>query len=270
MQSMIFAAGLGTRLKPLTDRIPKALVKVGGKPLIEHTIETLKAAGSETIVVNVHHFSNQIIDYLQSKDFSIDIRISDETMQLLDTGGGIKKAASFFNPFLPILIHNVDILSNADLRSLYHHAIRLNKKSGVAALLLVSQRVTKRYLIFNESMRLMGWTNVETGEVKSPFEDIVHLKFDPPYKDKQPNTQHGYRLLAFSGIHTVSPTIFQAMKNYPEKFPIMDFYLKNAKEMNFMGYIKEDLKLMDVGKLDKLCEAEDFIRSGYNLPSSNS
>ena len=115
-QAMIFAAGLGTRLKPLTDTMPKALVRVGGQPLLWHVIQKLKAAGYELLVVNVHHFAEQIVDYLKANDnFGLDIRISDETDGLLETGGGIKKALPLFDPSEPILIHNVDILSNLDL-----------------------------------------------------------------------------------------------------------------------------------------------------------
>ena len=115
-QAMIFAAGLGTRLKPLTDTMPKALVRVGGQPLLWHVIMKLKKAGYERMVVNVHHFANQIVDYLAAHDhFGLDIRISDETEALLETGGGIKKALPLFDPESPILIHNVDILSNLDL-----------------------------------------------------------------------------------------------------------------------------------------------------------
>ena len=150
MQSMIFAAGLGTRLKPLTDRIPKALVRVGGKPLIEYVLKNLVAAGSKRIVVNVHHFANQIIEYLQQNDFGVDIRVSDETEMLLDTGGGIKNAAPFFNTSEPVLIHNVDILSNVDLRALYNYACEAEIEQKVDAVLLVSLRKTKRYLIFNK------------------------------------------------------------------------------------------------------------------------
>ena len=156
MQSMIFAAGLGTRLKPLTDRMPKALVRVSGKPLLEHTIERLRMAGCKNIVVNVHHFANQIIDFLNANDFGIDIRISDETEQLLDTGGGIKKAAPLFDSESPILIHNVDILSNVDLHAFYDRVALAERQSQVDALLLVSGRKTKRYLIFDETMRLVG------------------------------------------------------------------------------------------------------------------
>lgn len=156
-QVMIFAAGLGTRLKPLTDTMPKALVRVGGQPLLWHVIMKLKAAGYERMVINVHHFADQIIDYLESNgNFGVDIRISDERDGLLETGGGIKKALPLFDPESPILIHNVDILSNLDFNTL----------PTDAPLLVVSPRQTKRYLLFDETLRLQGWTNIETGEVK--------------------------------------------------------------------------------------------------------
>ena len=146
-QAMIFAAGLGTRLKPLTDTMPKALVPVAGQPLLWHVIMKLKGAGFERIVVNVHHFADQIIDYLHANDnFGLDIRISDEREQLLETGGGIKKALPLFDPSEPILIHNVDILSNLDLNAL----------PTDAPLLVVSERKTKRYLQFDDTMRLIG------------------------------------------------------------------------------------------------------------------
>ena len=149
-QAMIFAAGLGTRLKPLTDTMPKALVPVGGQPLLWHVIMKLKAAGYERIVVNVHHFAQQIIDYLQANaNFGLDIRISDERQQLLETGGGIKKALPLFDANAPILIHNVDILSNLDLCALPMDA----------PLLVVSERKTKRYLQFDDTMRLVGSPN---------------------------------------------------------------------------------------------------------------
>ena len=164
-QAMIFAAGLGTRLKPLTDRMPKALVPVAGEPLLAHVIRKLKAEGFTRIVVNVHHFADQIIDYLHTHDFGVEIHISDETSKLLDTGGGIRHAAHWFGTDSPVLIHNVDILSNANLSRLYDSAV-------ADAALLVSDRVTKRYLLFGEGKRLVGWTNVETGEVRSPHADL--------------------------------------------------------------------------------------------------
>lgn len=265
MQSMIFAAGLGTRLKPLTDRKPKALVRVGGKPLIEYVLKNLVAAGSKRIVVNVHHFANQIIEYLQQNDFGVDIRVSDETEMLLDTGGGIKNAAPFFNTSEPVLIHNVDILSNVDLRALYNYACEAEIEQKVDAVLLVSLRKTKRYLIFNKDMRLVGWTNVDTGEVKSPYETLHELTFTQPYDNNNvTNEQYGYTLFAFSGIHVIGNKVFEAMNECSAKFPIMDFYLQYAKDLHFVGKLKNNLKLMDVGKLDTLAEADAFVKQlGY-------
>lgn len=265
MQSMIFAAGLGTRLKPLTDRIPKALVRVGGKPLIEYVLKNLVAAGSKRIVVNVYHFANQIIEYLQQNDFGVDIRVSDETEMLLDTGGGIKNAAPFFNTSEPVLIHNVDILSNVDLRALYNYACEAEIEQKVDAILLVSLRKTKRYLIFNKDMRLVGWTNVDTGEVKSPYETLHELSFTQPYDNNNvTNEQYGYTLFAFSGIHVIGNKVFEAMNECSAKFPIMDFYLQYAKDLHFVGKVKNNLKLMDVGKLDTLAEADAFVKQlGY-------
>ena len=239
MQAMIFAAGLGTRLKPLTDRIPKALVSVGGEPLLKRVIFQLKDAGFTRIVVNVHHFSQQIIDYLrENNNFGMDIRISDESDKLLETGGGIKKAWPLFDQTEPILIHNVDILSNVNLQKFYQNA-------PLAARLLVSERKTKRYLLFDDTMRLVGWTNIETGEVKSPY---PHL--NP--KD--------YQMYAFSGIHMVAPSLFPLMEEEPDKFPIMDFYLRHCDKVRIEGYVKNDLKLMDVGKQETLKEAEAFLK----------
>lgn len=265
MQSMIFAAGLGTRLKPLTDRKPKALVRVGGKPLIEYVLKNLVAAGSKRIVVNVHHFANQIIEYLQQNDFGVDIRVSDETEMLLDTGGGIKNATPFFNTSEPVLIHNVDILSNVDLRALYNYACEAEIEQKVDAVLLVSLRKTKRYLIFNKDMRLVGWTNVDTGEVKSPYETLHELTFTQPYDNNNiTNEQYGYTLFAFSGIHVIGNKVFEAMNECSAKFPIMDFYLQYAKDLHFVGKVKNNLKLMDVGKLDTLAEADAFVKQlGY-------
>lgn len=265
MQSMIFAAGLGTRLKPLTDKIPKALVRVGGKPLIEYALKNLVAAGSKRIVVNVHHFANQIIEYLQQNDFGVNICVSDETEMLLDTGGGIKNAAPFFNTSEPVLIHNVDILSNVDLRALYNYACEAEIEQKVDAVLLVSLRKTKRYLIFNKDMRLVGWTNVDTGEVKSPYETLHELTFTQPYDNNNvTNEQYGYTLFAFSGIHVIGNKVFEAMNEYSAKFPIMDFYLQYAKDLHFVGKVKNDLKLMDVGKLDTLAAADAFVKQlGY-------
>lgn len=239
-QAMIFAAGLGTRLKPLTDTMPKALVLVGGQPLLWHVIMRLKEAGFERIVVNVHHFAQQIIDYLDDNDhFGMDIRISDEREQLLETGGGIKKALSLFDQESPILIHNVDILSNINLEKFYE------KGKDHDATLLVSHRSTKRYLLFDEAMLLKGWTNIETGEVKSPYKELqlTHLN-----------------QLAFSGIHIIGTNLYSLFQEMPDRFGIMDFYLQWCAEHPIYGYCQKDLRLMDVGKLDTLHEAEHFLK----------
>ena len=236
-QAMIFAAGLGTRLRPLTDTMPKALVRVGGEPLLHRVIMNLKSAGFERIVVNVHHFAEQIIDYLKTNDnFGLDIRISDESDALLDTGGGIRKAAPLFDPSSPILIHNVDILHNVDLATFYESAISHD------ATLMVSERQTSRYLIFNDDMRLRAWVNIKTGEVK-------------PQSSQSPE---GLRA-AFSGLHVFSPRLFPLMAEWPDKFGIIDFYLDACHKADIRGILNTNLRLLDVGKLDSLSEAEQFV-----------
>ena len=244
MKAMIFAAGLGTRLKPLTDHMPKALVPVAGKPMLEHVILKLKNAGFNEIVINVHHFANQIIDFLKEKEnFGITIHISDETDCLLDTGGGIKKAASFFTDGEPFLVHNVDILSNTDLKALYEYHLT----SGNDATLLVSPRNTVRYLLFDKGNLLCGWVNKDTMQTKP--EGFIYC----------PEEQREY---AFSGIHVISPTLFKYMENgWTGKFSIMDFYLQTCKDAQLGGYAKEDLKLIDIGKPETLKQAEEFINA---------
>ena len=150
-QAMIFAAGLGTRLKPLTDTMPKALVPVSGQPLLDIVISRLLAAGYDSFVINVHHFAQQILDHVATRDYAAMVQFSDETEQLLETGGGLKKAAPLFSDESPILIHNVDILDNVDYD--WFSRQHLPEEDAV---LLVSRRQTKRYLLFDASMRLMG------------------------------------------------------------------------------------------------------------------
>lgn len=241
MKSMIFAAGLGTRLKPLTDTMPKALVHVGDRPLLDITIDRLLAAGATEIVVNVHHFGSQIIDHIASRSYPVAVRVSDERNELLDTGGGLHKAAALFSDTdEPILIHNVDILHNADLAHFYESS----REEAVS--LLVSSRTTSRYLLFDDDNCLMGWTNVATGEVRSPHAglDISRL--------------HRY---AFSGIHTFSPRLFEYMKSWPAKFPIMDFYLSICDKVKVKAFLKPDLRLLDVGKQSTLSDAEHFVET---------
>ena len=243
MKAMIFAAGLGTRLKPFTDHMPKALVPVAGKPMLEHVILKLKSFGVDELVINVHYFAQQIIDFLKEKDnFGIKIWISDETEELLETGGGIKKAAPFFDE--PFLVHNADILSNLDLKTMYDYHLT----SGNDATLLVSPRKTVRYLLFNETNRLCGWVNKDTLQTKP--EGFVY----------QPEIQKEY---AFGGIHIISPTLFNYMEGWSGKFSIMDFYLQTCQKAQLGGYIKDDLHLIDIGKLETLAKAEEFIRQNH-------
>jgi NDP-sugar pyrophosphorylase family protein len=247
-QAMIFAAGLGTRLKPLTDTMPKALVPVGGRPLLDINIRRLMAQGYDRFVVNIHHFAQQIVDYVNEQDYAPLVHFSDESAQLLETGGGLKKAAPLFRDDQPILIHNVDILDNVN----YDWFARQHQ-TDEDAVLLVSRRKTKRYLLFDNAMHLMGWKNIETGEIKSPYE----------YVRRTGLSQHGEELnmFAFSGIHSFSPRLFPLMDRFPDKFSIIDFYLSVCHRSRIVGLVKDDLRLMDVGKLDTLDQAENFIKS---------
>ncbi|MBR1880911.1 MAG: nucleotidyltransferase family protein [Prevotella sp.] len=247
-QAMIFAAGLGTRLKPLTDTMPKALVPVGGRPLLDINIRRLMAQGYDRFVVNIHHFAQQIVDYVNEQDYAPLVHFSDESAQLLETGGGLKKAAPLFRDDQPILIHNVDILDNVN----YDWFARQHQ-TDEDAVLLVSRRKTKRYLLFDNAMHLMGWKNIETGEIKSPYE----------YVRRTGLSQHGEELnmFAFSGIHSFSPRLFSLMERFPDRFPIIDFYLSVCHRAPIVGLVKDDLRLMDVGKLETLDQAEIFIQS---------
>ncbi|MBR6340086.1 MAG: nucleotidyltransferase family protein [Alloprevotella sp.] len=240
MKSLVFAAGLGTRLRPLTDSMPKALVPVGGRPLLDIVLRRLTKAGADDIVVNAHHFAYQIKDFIASHDYGVRVQISDETDQLLDTGGGLRRAAALFaSDEAPILIHNVDILSNADLPAFYREA------TACDALLLVSERETSRYLLFNEENRLVGWTNVKTGEVRSPFVGL------------EPNACKHY---AFSGIHCFSPRLLPLMQAWPDKFSIIDFYLEACAHADIRAAFSPNLRLLDVGKPDALARAEEFLK----------
>lgn len=249
-QVMILAAGLGTRLKPLTDTMPKALVPVGGSPLLDINIRKLQAQGYDRFVVNVHHFAQQIIDYVTQQDYAPLVHFSDEREQLLETGGGLKKARNLFRDDEPILIHNVDILDNVD-----YGWFSRQHQTDEDAVLLVSRRKTKRYLLFDNAMRLMGWKNVETGEVKSPYE----------YVRRTGLSQHGepLNMFAFSGIHSFSPRLFPLMDRFPDRFSIIDFYLSVCHRSHIVGVVKEDLDMLDVGKLDTLSEANAFIESHH-------
>lgn len=243
MKAMIFAAGLGTRLKPLTDTLPKALVPVAGTPMLELVVLKLKAAGCTELVINIHHFGEQIIEFLRAhQDFGLTVHVSDERGELLDTGGGIRKAAPFFTDGSPFLVHNVDILSNADLRQLYDDHLH----SGNEATLLVSPRTTTRYLLFDDRQRLCGWLHKGTGQTK------------PAGFTYSPSLHQEY---AFSGIHVFSPSLFRYMDGqWQGKFSITDFYLSVCHQTNIGGCIRPDLQLMDIGKPETLAKAEDFLK----------
>lgn len=240
MKAMVFAAGLGTRLRPITDSLPKALVPVCGEPLLFHTLHKLKAAGYTDVVVNIHHFPQMIREYLVSHDFGLNIGISDESEALLETGGGIAHAKDLLLPAdEPFLVHNVDIVSNLDIAW-----FRAQMRPDALATLLVSERQTQRYLLFRaEDMRLVGWTNIGTGEVRSPYPAL------------DPSACLRY---AFAGIHNISPEIFAAFDalGMPERFPIMDFYLDACARYPIYGAVAQNLQLVDVGKIDTLPQAE--------------
>ncbi|MCH5225761.1 MAG: NTP transferase domain-containing protein [Muribaculaceae bacterium] len=237
MKAMILAAGLGTRLKPLTDRIPKALVEVGGVPMLERVILKLKGEGFDYIVVNVHHFSEQIIDFLKTRDYGVEIAVSDESERLLDTGGGIVNARRllFGRDHGPVLIHNVDILSNAELRSLVD-------KDEMS--LLVSDRESSRKLIFDPEMDLRGWRNLTSGQTRPE-----NLNPEPEWRD-----------YAFSGIYSMTEQGVEEMKNLMGEgaFPVMDYFLSERRIEQVKGIVSTNLKIIDIGKPATLSQASDL------------
>ena len=225
--------------------MPKALVPVAGCPMLEHVILKLKASGFTEIVINIHHFGEQIIDFLKTNnDFGLTIHISDERDRLLDTGGGIRKARLFFeNSGEPFLVHNVDILSDMNLKELYD----FHMQSGSVATLLASRRTTSRYLLFDTERKLRGWINKDTGQVKPEG-----FHYDESL----------YREYAFSGIHVFSPAVFRLMEapRWEGKFSIMDFYLATCGQTDYSGYLAEKLELIDIGKPETLARAEEFVK----------
>ena len=242
MKALIFAAGLGARLRPLTDTMPKALVPVAGVPMLERVLCKLRDAGLDSFVVNVHHFAEQIERFLAEKgDFGVPVAISREEREPLETGGGIKHAAPLLASSAGrFLVHNVDILSDLDVRWF----LAQDDPESLATLLLIDAPAD-RYLLFDDGMRLVGWTNVRTGEVKSPFLP----DFDPAK----------YRRYSFCGIHIVSEAVFDKMAAWPEKFSIIDFYLQQAAENKIRGVLAPDLQLIDIGSPAKLAEANALL-----------
>ncbi|MBQ7438977.1 MAG: NTP transferase domain-containing protein [Paludibacteraceae bacterium] len=246
MKAVIFAAGLGTRLKPLTDTMPKALVPLAGKPLLQWQVEKLRDAGITDIIVNVHHFPDMIIDTIRANQaWGCNIMVSDERNQLLDTGGGLKKMyhAQLIKPDEPVLACNVDILSNIDIQAL----IAQYEKTGISQL-VVSDRQTQRYLLFDEQNYLCGWTNIATGEIKP--------------SSLQGGEGGRLRHLAFSGMQVLSPDALARLAQREEdKFSLISSYLDIMQEIPLQAYIPSDYRMMDVGKIDQISEAEAFAES---------
>jgi len=235
---MIFAAGLGTRLRPLTESVPKALVEVNGTPLLGLIILRLKRFGFRDLIVNVHHFPDKIISYLaENENFGVHITISDERDVLLETGGGLQKASWFFDDGEPFLVHNVDILSDLDLRELYED----HKKSDALATLAVSGRKTSRVLLFDPHGNLCGWRNMKTGEEK----------WARP-------TDSPLRALSFSGIHVISPKIFQEITQ-TGRFSIIDTYLELGSRYDIKAHYHDESHWMDVGKPETLQQAVGLL-----------
>jgi mannose-1-phosphate guanylyltransferase len=242
MKAMVLAAGMGTRLRPLTDHLPKALVEVGGRTLLEITLTRLREFGVREVIVNVHHFAGAILDFLKAKDnFGMCIEVSREEV-LLDTGGGLKKAGRFFlengkGTEEPFLLHNVDVISTID----FHHMVKRHKESGALATLAVQERQTSRYLLFNEKLQLCG------------------RRIAREQKDELVSATRELHALAFTGIHVISPRLLTRMKE-EGVFSIIDSYLRLAGEgESIIGFRADDYYWRDLGKLDQVQQAaEDF------------
>ena len=240
MNAMIFAAGLGTRLKPLTDDKPKALVEFNGQTLLQWNINRLKEAGFNRIVVNAHHFAPLIINYLKDNNgFGAKIIISDESDQLLDTGGGLKKATKLFKNGQPILIHNVDVISNIDLMALYHH----HERHDSLATLAVRNRNSSRELMFDNNDLLRGWRNNSTGELKLPS------------GNSQPEMLHP---LAFSGIQVIDYELLDLITE-TGKFSMIDVYLRLSASHPVKAFRHNEDFWTDVGKIEELKAAETAV-----------
>lgn len=236
MKAMIFAAGKGTRLKPFTDSHPKALALVNGVSLLERNIRYLQSYGIQDFVINIHHFGEQIVDFLKkNNNFNAQIEISDEK-DLLETGGGLVFARSFLDHGEDFIIMNADILTNLDISGL----VKYHQQKQDYATLAVSDRNSSRKLLFNDEMILRGWLNVGTGEQRLAEHNI------------------GFRALAFSGVHCVNPEIFNKIRR-TGKFSIMEEYLDLMLTEHIHGYL-HDADLIDVGKPEAVLLAEKIFK----------
>lgn len=237
MKALIFAAGKGTRLKPFTDHHPKALATVNGIPLLERNINYLKSFGIQDFVINIHHFGNQIVDFLKKNDyFGCTIEVSDESEELLETGGGLVFARKFLDHGEDFLIMNADILTNINIDAL----VSYHKKIKDFATLAVSDRESSRKLLFNDEMVLRGWLNVQTGE------------------QRLAEFNKGFKALAFSGVHCINPSIFNKIKR-TGKFSIMEEYLDLMHTEHIHGFVHNSI-LIDVGRPESVIEAEKHFK----------
>lgn len=233
MNAMIFAAGLGTRLRPLTNDKPKALVEFKGQPMLWYAIKNVIEAGAVRVVINAHHFAEQIIEYVNSKQWGCEILISDESDCLLDTGGGLVKAQPLFIPGKPVLIQNADILIKTNIKDV----IKWHEEHQCDATLLVKDRNSSRYLLFDQHDNLVGWRNTKTNELISVNDVPVHYES------------------GFCGVHLVEPQLIEAM-GFVRPFSIINAYLDLAGKFKVAGYrLRPDEKWFDVGTVDKLKEA---------------
>lgn len=234
MKAMILAAGLGTRLKPWTDKHPKALARINGRTLLEHQILYLQRYGIFDIVVNVHHFADQIRHAITENDgWGSKVEVSHEVEEALETGGGLKKAAPLLQGSPEIILMNVDILTDLDLQKLIHYH---RKKNGIATL-AVSNRQTSRYFLFDIEFRLSGWENKNTG-IRKIVRNI------PDLQEK-----------AFSGIQVMKSEIFKLLPA-KEAFSMVDVYLSIAACHPVFGFDHSGGIFLDVGKPESLEKAQ--------------
>ncbi len=243
-KGMIFAAGLGTRLKPMTNTKPKALVKVAGMTLLERAIKKLSTAGVSDIIINIHHFGNEILNFISSSDNlpGVNISISDEMDLLRDTGGGLKHAARFFDDDQPIVLYNVDVLSDIDLKKMLGH----HEEKMALATVAVRSRDSSRYLLFDEQYHLKGWENIKTGDQK------IHTGKPDDLKRQ-----------AFSGVHIIDPSLLNFMPA-KEVFSIIEVYLSLASDHVIAGYNHDEDYWFDLGTSEKLAKAENFLKKQEN------
>ena len=247
--AMILAAGLGTRLGALTQDRPKALVELNGKPLLQHCIENLIANGFHHIVINVHHFGEQIIDFVESHRFDADIEISDERKLLLDTGGGIVKAIPLFIGSKAVLVHNVDIISDVNLGEMSRQFL----ESKDDAWLLTQDRVSSRKLLFRDDDQLIGWTN----KVEQLFKWVNES--EPALRRAQGPSLYNYKEMAFSGLHFFRSDLFAEFECKPQS--VIDLYLKLAKTSRIISKPIQPDYWFDLGKPQQLEAAENYLNT---------